>query len=443
MPKPGSCLLLAAVLALHTHASAQVPERKLPNEVQVRLQFGDGTDRDCKVLAWNGLGLEGSCGTVVWDRLKPANALAVLEQLAGRDDPAAGIDAATVALSLGLRGSSETRAIDWARRSGATGEAIEKIKADAAALAKERAVRVREREAARLVRLTPEAGAFPSQPLRSLHRDDVTPVSDASIEEARALLGRAGGGGILHRADRIALLVESGDRALVRDLVLLDRAYAEWIRRIGETGVAVSDQGIVPVVLAGDRDRWRLLVQAAFEGDAARFPDAVTIYPETGLPSAPRPIVLVNPSGDAVRVRYGAAVGLARAALHVSGTPTRPPAWLNEGLPRAMAADAVRIAAMDEEMRKRGLAAIRAGAGFGAVIDTGYGEGLWESDAELAQSLSYLLASWLLEKEPSRTMQYARGPRIAESEADRFARVMGITLREAQARAVRWYQVND
>ena len=40
-------------------------------------------------------------------------------------------------------------------------------------------------------------------------------------------------------------------------------------------------------------------------------------------------------------------------------------------------------------------------------------------------------------------MQYAHGPRIAESELERFERVMGLSLREAQARAVRWYQVND
>lgn len=443
MPRPGLLPLLAAVLAVHTHASAQVSDRKLKDEVQVRLQFADGSERECKVLQWNGIGLEGSCGLVVWDRLKPASALAVLQQLSGTADAAAAIDAATIALSLDVRGAGETKAIGWARRGGATDEAVAQIRSDAVALAKERNARSREMEAARLARLTPEAGSFPTQPLRPLHSHDVEAVSDATVEEARALLARAGGGGTLHQAERVALLVESGDHALVRDLVILERAFVEWRKRIEETGVAVSEQGLVPVVLAGDQDRWRLLVQSAFAGDAARFPDSVVVYPETGLPAAPRPIVLVNPAGDAVRVRYNAAVGLARAVLHVSGTPTRPPAWLNEGLPRAMAAGAVRIADMDTEVRKRGLAVLRSGGGFTAVIEAPYGSGVWESDPALAQSLSYLFSSWLLEQEPRRTMQYARGPRAAETEPERFQRVMGISLREAQARALRWYQVND
>ena len=443
MPKAGTIALLAAVLALHTHASAEIPSRNLANPVQVRLQLEAGPDKDCTVVRWDGIGLEGSCGSIAWSQLKPSSAFAALQLVAGKDDPAARLDAAVVALSLEPKGSGATRAIDGARQSGADDAAIERIKADASALAKERAAHLRALEQARLARLTPEAGDFPRQPLKALHSHDVEAVSDASIEAARALLGRAGGGGTLHRTERVALLVEGGEAAFIESAAVLERACNDWIKRINETGVAVSDQGVVPIVLPADRDRWRLLVQAAFEGDAARFPDSVTIYPKTGLPEAQRPIVLVSPEGDAMRVRYSAAVGLARAVLHCAGTPTRPPAWMNEGLPRVMAASAVPSAGMDNELRRRGLAVLRAGRGFDAVLEAGYAEGIWERDPELARSLSYLFTAWLVEQDLGRTMQYAHGPRIAESELERFERVMGLSLREAQARAVRWYQVND
>jgi len=444
MPMPGILSPLAAVLALHTHASAEIPPRILANEIQVRLQFEKAPDRECGVVRWDGIGIEGACGAIAWSELKPSCALSTLQQLTGKDDPAVRLDAAVIALSIDPKGSGATRAIDWARQAGADDAAIARIKSDAERLAKDRAAHLRAAAQARLARLTPEAGSFPRQPLKALHSHDVEAVSDATVEAARALLARAGGGGTLHRAEaHVALLGEGAEQGLAETAVILDRIVKDWVKRINETGVAVSDQGIVPVILPADRDRWRLLVQAAFEGDAARFPDSVTVYPKTGLPETHRPIVIVNPAGDSARVRYHAAVGLARAVLHCTGTPTRPPAWLNEGLPRVMAASAVPTAGMDNELRKRGLAALRSGANFDAVLAAGYGEGIWERDPELAHSLAYLFSAWLVEQNLGRTMQYAHGPRIAESEPERFARVMGVSIRDAQSRAVRWYQVND
>jgi len=443
MPNTGHLPILAAVLAVHAQASADVPERNLQNEIQVKLELVDGTGRECRVVRWGGLGLEGSCGFTPWDRIKTSAALAVLDQLAGKDDAAARRDAAVIGLSLEPKGSTAVRAVEWARKAGAEEADLARIREEAAALATERAARVRALEDARLARITPEAARFPDTPLRALHSHDIEAVSDATIEASRALLARAGGGGTLHRSERVALLAESGDHALVRDAVYLERFFSDWSRRIRESGVPLVDQGVVPVVLANDTDRWRLLVQAAFEGDAARFPDSVTIYPKSGLPEELRPIVLVNPSGDALRVRYGAAVGLARALLHCTGTPARPPAWLNEGLPRAMAAGAVPQSGMDAELRRRGLAALRSGGGFAAILDSRYGDGLWERDPELAQSLSYLLSCWMLEKEPARTMQYAHAPRIAETEAARFERIMGVSLARAAGLARSWYQTND
>jgi len=434
---------IAAVLACYATASADIQSRNLEPEAQVRLELADGRRIDCKVVRWDGFGLEGSCGAIAWAALKQNTQFSVLKSLLSDRDTEGCADAAAVVLSLDEGGIAAKPALDWAKKAGASSERLEQVKREAAELKAARAMRAKQERAERLTRLTPEAGVFPSKPWQNLHSADVGAVGSASIEAARALLAKTGGSATVHEAEHIALLTESGDEKYVADAALLERFYRNWRDRFEDVSISIAEQGVIPVVVVQDRDRWRLLVQIAFGGDSARHLDAVTIYPSSGTPAEQRPIVLVHPDSDPVRQRSNACVGLARALLHLAGNMERGPAWLNEGLPRAMADTFVPEAKRDAEFRRTALAAVRQGPGFAPVLGASYGDGIWESDPALARSVSYLFTRWLADNAPEKILRYAKAPRTSEGEPARFKRIMGMSLDEAIARATKWFQTND
>ena len=440
---PAKILSIAAVLAAYAAAHADIQSRNLDSPTQVKLQLSSGDEVRCAVVRWDGQGLEGSCGAVAWDAFHAGPALAALKVIVSERDAEACTDAATVVLSIDDGGAAARAALEWVRKAGVDAAGLERIRSAALALRQSRAAAAESARAARVARSTPESAVFPSKPWPSLHSDDFNAVGAASIEEARALLARTGGSATLHESQHIALLAESGDNALVKDTAALERFFQHWRGEFEEASITVAAQGRIPVIVVQDRDRWRLLLQAAFGGDSDRHPDAVTIYPTTGLPAAARPIVLVHPDADPLRQRYNALVGVSRAVLHLAGSPARPPAWLNEALPKVMADRAVPEAKMDRLLRERGLAELRKGADFGSVLNSRYGEGLWEADPALAQSLSYIFARWISENAPQRLLRYAKAPRTSEPEDARFQRHFGMSLAEANARAVRWFQTND
>jgi hypothetical protein len=306
-----------------------------------------------------------------------------------------------------------------------------------------RAARDRADRVARLERLTPEAGTFRPGPWKDLSPTEVPLAGAASIEAARALLAKAGGSATLHEADNVALLCEREREASLADTTFLQRFYRVWRDRLESASIHVAEQGVIPIIMVGDSDRWRLLIQVAFGGDAAEHPDAVVIYPSTGTPPEMRPIVLVRPDSDATRQRANACVGLARAMLHLAGSPERAPTWLNEALPRVMADSFAPEARRDAEYRPAALAAVRTGFGFGPVLTGTYGEGVWAGDPARARAVSYLFARWLADQAAQPLLRYAESPRTSEGEPARFKRIFGMTLEEAAARATRWFQTND
>lgn len=435
--------VLTAVLAIYAYAGADIQSRTLEVSPQIKLELADGQQLRCAVKSWDGLGLEGSCGSIRWERFKPGLAFATLKSLVPETDLDACADAAAVVVSLDEGGIVANSAMDWARKSGVTYKRLNTIRSEAVEIKRVRTQRLIAEFTERLSQLTPEASAFPAAAWTSLHSSDAGTVSAATIEAARALLTRAGASATLHETAHVALLVESGDSALAKDAASLERFYRDWRDEFERIGATVADQGRIPVVVVSERDHWRLLVQAAFRGDAAQHPDAVVIYPLSGDPPAMRPIALVCPDSDPNRQRFNAAVGLARAVLHLTNSPVRGPAWLNEALPRVMAARAVPGAGMDGALRKRGLIAVRSKVSFTALMTSRYGEGVWASDPELAQSMSYMFARWLFDNAPDQFLRYAKGPRTSEAEAARFQRHFSMTIDVACARAAKWFQIND
>jgi len=454
-------LALSAVLATYAGASADIQRRELETEVRVSLGFASGKDLRCAVKAWDEFGLEGSCGSFRWEELKAGSAFAALKSLATPEDPDAVRDALTIVLALPEASQLARLSVDWAKRQGLEAAEIDRAREASAELAKRWAERARAAEDAWLARATPEAAEFAQTPWTAPIPELFQRRSAALVEATRALLARAGGSATLHETEHVVVFAESDDESFGREAAALENMYAEWSGRFARSGAPVVPQARIPVVMVSDRDRWRQLVATAFGGDPAVQVDSVTVYlPVEGAPAFLAPVVLVAPEGDRLRFRYAAFAGLARAILHYADAPARPPAFLNEGLPRVMADVSAPRAGMDAGLRKPALRAIRAGASFVPLFAAGYADEPWRSDRALAESLSYLFVRWLWDNDPDGLLRLAKGTgpwqghdgkqpaaqggaQPLEPFAARFSRVFRMTPQAASDRARAWFRTND
>ncbi|MFM7260406.1 MAG: hypothetical protein ACKO3W_07360 [bacterium] len=456
----------AVVLAIHAPCAADIQRRELVAEAPVAIELTSGRRESCGLRAWSGDGLEGTCGTFRWEDLKPGSVIAVLKACVPAKDGRAAADAAAIALALPESGAAGRSMVDWARRQGATPESMDAARMEADRLRAAREERARKAEVARLSAISPEAPPFPSTAWKELDPTAFDEASARNIEVARAMLAKAGASGTLHESPQIALLVESGDPAFRNDAAKLEAFYMRWSEDLGRVGAPVKPQGKIPVILAGDRDRWRLLVAAAGGIDPARYPDVLVLYPPDAAGVA-QPVVLVAPNSDRALQAYHASVGVARAMLHWARTAERGPPWLNEGLPRVMAEIQTPMAAMDESLRRDGLVAVRAGTSFRVVLESTYTDPMWTKDFGLAQSMSYMFVRWLYEKNPDQLLRFAKAnvvipasqksppsstpsstPASAASSTplawpQRFERVYGSRVGAASSAAEKWFYTND
>jgi hypothetical protein len=144
---PAALPAITAVLACYATAGADIQSRNLEPEVQVRLELVEGRRIDCKVVRWDGFGLEGSCGTIAWTSLKQNSPFSVLKALISDRDAEACADAAAIVLSLDEGGVAAKPALDWAKRAGAAPERLEQAKRDATDLKAARAAMEKEERA--------------------------------------------------------------------------------------------------------------------------------------------------------------------------------------------------------------------------------------------------------------------------------------------------------
>jgi hypothetical protein len=454
-------LALPAVLAIYASASADIQRRELETEVPLSLGFASGKDLRCGVTAWDEFGLEGSCGSFRWRELKAGSAFGVLKAIAPAKETEAVRDALTVLLALPDGSQIARLAVDWAKRQGVAAGEIDAARAEAAKLVDRWNERARAETAELLARTTPEGAAFAQVPWTAPTDEVFERRSDVVVEATRALLARAGGSATLHATVHVVVFVESDDEIYRREAAALETVFMEWSGRLAGAGAPVVPQARVPVVFVTERDRWRQLVVAAFGGDPAAHPESVVVYlPIAGSPAFESPVVLVAPEGDRNRARYAAFVGLSRAILHYTESPARPPAFLNEGLPRVMADVSAPRAGMDIGLRAPALRAIRGGGSFVPLFNAGYADEPWRSDRVLAQSLSYIFVRWLWDNDPDGLLRLAKGSgpwlghdgkqpaaqggaQPLEPFAARFSRVFRMTPQVASDRARAWFRTND
>jgi len=433
----------SAVLAIHATTAADIQRRELSAEVPTKIELLSGRSIPCAVRAWSGESVDGACGTTRWEDIKPGGVVAILRACVPAKDAAASADAVAVVLSLPAAEAAGRTITDWARRSGATDEQLTAARKEAEVLRAARLEREQKAVRAKLSTLTPEAGSFPKTPWTVLSDAAFEQASAEMLEAARAVLSRAGTSGTMHETKHVALLAESGDEAFRSDAASLEQFVGRWAQMFTDVGATLALQGRIPVVVVGDRDRWRLIVASA-GCDASMYPDVLVTYPVAPAGAPPRALVLVAPNSDRARQRYFASVGVARAMLHSTSSTERGPAWLNEGLPRVMAEVATPTASMDELLRKPALVALRAGGGFSSLFHATYADPMWTGDVGIAQSMSYIFVRWLYEQSPSRLFRFAKGTMSSSDTVEvRFQKAFAVSLAAAADNAVRWFQTND
>ena len=443
MPKADLAILAPAFLAVAAGALGDVGRREVSPATESRLELRSGRELRCEVAAWCGSFVEGSCGTHRWEDLRPADAWRLLRSIVPAKDSEAAADAAAVVLSLPDADAQGRAAVEWARRSGASEERLAAARAESDALRRARLERARKAEDARLSAESPESGTFPASRWADLSDADFAKASATSVEAARAMLARIGSSATLFETPRVALLSEGDGEASRSDAAALEHFVETWTARLAEAGIDVALQGRIPVIVVADVDRWRALVASSFGGDPSVHRDVAVVYAPQAPGAAPQATVLVAPESDRARHRYAASVGVARALLHYAGTPERPPAWINEGLPRTMADVSVPEAGMDGVLRKPALRAIRAGVPVVPVLAARYGEPIWSDERERATSTSYLFTRWLWERDWRRTLAFAKKPVAGEPAEARFGRILGTPLAAAARSAQRWFMTND
>lgn len=449
------CLVLSltAVLTDFAVGSGDVPRREVATEVSLSLRLVDGATRACAISAWSGVGLEGSCGSFRWEQLEPASALRVVKSVVSAKDADAAEDALAVLLAHPDASRLSSPGVAWARGLGVDDAGVARARAEADALRSARKAEIEAARATDVARTTPELGLFPSTRWAEVDLATFQANSAAVVEAARALLARAGGSATLHETEQLALLAESSSDVHAADAAWLATRLRAWGERFALVGAAPQLQARIVVVQVANRDRWRQIVAAAFGGDAARHTESVTVYPEVvGGTSFRGAIVLVAPGADRSQLRAAAATGVARALLHYTASPVRPPAFVNEALPLVLADVAVPEAGLDARLRRQAVPMIRAGRPILPTVRAAYGDPAWIDRATETREWSYVFVRWLWDNESERLLRFAKGDGgwgaasvggVTPTLDTRFARTMGITLESACAAAARWFATND
>ena len=445
------CLAMAsaAVLAVAAPAPADVQRREVAVEVPLSLGLANGETRPCAISAWSGVGLEGSCGLFRWEQLAPGTVLQALKAVVPANDADSAVDALAILLSHPQSTRLAGPGKDWAKRQGVDEAGLARARTKAEELRKGRAALLEAERSRAALGSTPELAAYATTQWRTPTPERFAEESAALIEHARALLARAGGSTTLYESDRVAILSERSDAAVAGDAAWLDARIGEWSDRFARVGAAPSMQAKVVVIQLSDLDRYRQIVTAGFEGDAARHPDSVTMYPMLASPAVAgdrAAVVIVAPTSDRTRARHAAALGSARALLHYTTSAARPPAFLNEGMPAVLADVAVPEAGVDAQLRGPALREVRDGHSLLAVARAKYADDAWLENQAATASLSYLFVRWLWDNEPERLLRLAKGDGgwgPTEDLEARFEKAMGVKLDASCRRATQWFRTND
>jgi hypothetical protein len=457
------CLLVpisTAILAVGTSAWADVPRRVLQTGVKSTIELRSGRSLTCTVEAWSGDSFEGSCGTYRWEDVEPASVLRLLRAVIPAKDAQTAADAAAVVLSLSdtnsAAGSFAGSAVEMAKRAGATKEQIEAAREEGKRLAAARTHVDRAAKDAALDTRTPEGHPFPVTPWQPLDAKAFERASAGSLETARSILAAAGTSSTMHEQAGLVVLAEQSADVHREDAVELEGMFRTWAERLSQAGHSFHPQGRIPVVIAGSKESWRLMLASAAGADASTHDHVLVVYrvPKDDPNGPMQAIILVAPEGDHTLRRSYAGFGLARAMLHYATTAERSPGWLNEGLPRVMADISFPKARVDLTIRQPGLAVLRGGGSFAQILSLKPGSAVWQGGGdktrrELVQSLSYLLTRYLYEKNAILLVRLAKPPIPKASNAtpepfeSRFRKAFGATVEHAASQAQRWYQTND
>ncbi len=402
----------------------------------VRFQRADGVQVEGEMTSFDDEGFDGSFGRRFWEELAARDAWRLYLGVMNQNDAAQWVSLGRVLLLSADGGAWADRAF----RRGIELDASVAPRIEDAREAAAEAQRLRRRldetaAAERLRELSPEAGPWPSAPWPQMTPAECEAAIEAMKDRARRILRDAGWQ---------ARPVETGRAVVYGDGAPIDTARwamrAESVAaRLGAVLGVEPDANLfwckVVVLLFGEEDRFRLVEAQSFGQLVARQ--------QIGIchPEGEKVFVNVSIAGDpdaaAAHLVHQMVLGL----LHRHRSALRLPAWANEGLAEHLAAELTGRAAA-EDLRRTGLAFIRAGGDANAALDLTYEDG-WPGPRFLAQAVGALLVELMIAQRTDGFRAWVAAVKDGKDWERALADDFGVPRAQLVETFVQYYRVND
>jgi hypothetical protein len=329
------------------------------------------------------------------------------------------------------------RALEDAKRLGATASDVEVARSNAEAKRQ-----ARNEDAARTARARLGAGSPEAAPFSTFAWPKTT-----AEERARAVLDLkqkvtsflAAGGRELTPVDAHHVLVYSGlglDDAAKR-ATHIEQFIEASLPRIGMDAETTPWRGKLVVIVSDDRDRFRLIEASAFRQQSRDNELAITHYDGADA------FVHVAKSTDESSSSVATFRAIALAMLHAHISAGRLPAWAHEGFADWLVASYRPTKSLDQSLRRSGLAQVRGPIGFGRALRCEYGPGEWPFPDEATRGAAYVFTSYLAERHPAEFLSFLTIVKGGEPWQSAFERAFKMPLERMVATAYEYHRVND
>ncbi len=402
----------------------------------VRFQLADGVQVEGVMTSWDEGGFDGSFGRRFWEELSARDAWRLYVGVMNPNDAAQWVSLGGVLL-LGADGGS------WAERAFRKGIELDSSVAPRIEEARRAALEMQvlrrrlEQTAAaeRLRELSPEAGFWPPGPWPDMTPEECEAAVASMKEQAERVLRDAG---------RQMRPVETSHAVVYGEGPPIDTARwalraEEVVERLG----AVLGVGPEPtlfrckavVLLFAEEDRFRLVEAQSFGQLVSRQ--------EIGIchPDGPKVFVNLCIGGDQAAAAAHLVHQMVLGLLHRHRTALRLPAWANEGLAEHLAAELTGRAAADD-LRRTGLAFIRAGGDANAALDLTYESG-WPGPRFAAQAVGALLVELMITERPDAFRAWVAAVKDGKDWQRALAEDYGVPRAQLVETFVQYYRVND
>jgi hypothetical protein len=427
-----------AILAAAGMLLAAAAPDKVDPPLRVSFRLTDGVRISGDLTEWDVEGFDGSFGRRRWSEVDAEDAWTLVRRVIDHESASDWVRLGRIMLSTAEGATWAERAFRRALQIDvAAQDEIDAARADAAE--DERRRREAEEAAAksRLDVNSPEARPWPHDPWPAMETEDQQNARLVMLHDAEAAL-RTAGVELQPIETSYFLVYTPVDRlALAGHAVALDKAVKGLNGLFGRPAEENPFWGRAPIFVHEDHDRFRLAQAASFNQMVAGNTESITNY--TGA----KAFISVVRGSDEDRFRAALLRETAHAYMHRYRSPKRLPAWAHEGFADHLAGEALEDTPLGNELRRKGLDAVRASVAAGDLFDAAYGDGSWPGPREINRALGALLIEFMLKQNRSGFVRWVNAVKAGSPWRQAMEKEYGAAPEVLLNAFVQFYRVND